>query len=133
MSLTSTVSTSLRRRGLNPWLDADQVRPGLPFQDVIQAATSQVKSAAIFVGAHGVGPWEVVELRSLVSRCVKDGLHVIPVLLPGAALPDNLLFLAEFSIVEFRGAVDESDVIDRLEWGITGRRPERRAATGGRR
>src|SRR5262249_39383457 len=39
-----TVASLLRTRGVNPWLDAEQIRPGLWWQKVIQETIPRVKS-----------------------------------------------------------------------------------------
>ena len=117
------IASELRRRGLNPWFDKEQVPPGRWFQDVIQQAIPQVKSAAVILGTKGIGRWERVELRSFISQCVDVGLPVIPVLLPGVnQIPDDLLFLKELSWIRFKTETNEVEVLDALEWGITGRR-----------
>ena len=97
-----TVAESLKRRGIRPWIDAEQVPPGRWFQDIIQATIPNVKSAAIFIGPHGIGKWQAVEQRAFISQCVERGLPVIPVLLPGVdELPQDLLFLRELNWVRF--------------------------------
>lgn len=114
----------LRERGLNPWLDVEQIPPGRWFQEVIQEAIPRVRSAAVVIGAAGLGRWQALELKGFVSRCVEEGLPVIPVLLPGVGeLPAALPFLRELQAVRFRQTVDEAGALDRLQWGITGERP----------
>lgn len=117
------IASDLRASGINPWLDKEQVPPGRWFQEVIQEAIPQVRSAAIFIGPTGLGQWEAVELRSFISRCVETRLPVIPVLLPGAnGFPSDLIFLRELNAVQFKNLQD-SDAIKRLIWGITGQNP----------
>lgn len=119
-----TIAQELRRRGLYPWLDYEQIPPGRWFQDVIQQAIPKVKSAAIIIGSRGLGRWEVLELRTFISQCVKASRPVIPVLLPGVVdVPDGLLFLRELSWVRFSTSLDDPEALEGLEWGITGRRP----------
>lgn len=119
------IANKLKRRGLNLWLDEEQVPPGRSFQDVIQEAIPQVKSAVIFIGPLGLGAWQAVELRALITRCVKKGIPVIPVLLPGVNdFPEKLLFLSEYRSVSFSKQIDEVEALDNLEWGITGKRPQ---------
>lgn len=113
------IAEELKRRGLNPWLDKEQIPPGQWFQDVIQKAIQTVKSAAIFIGLVGLGKWQTLELRSFISQCVDKNLPVIPVLLPGATrIPLELLFLQEFNRVRFIQKTDEVEALDALEWGI---------------
>jgi hypothetical protein len=117
------IAKELKRRELKPWLDKEQIPPGRWFQDVIQEAIRVVKSVAIFIGPHGLGKWQALELRSFVSQCVETGLPVIPVLLPSVdELPKELLFLKELMWVRFTN-IDDAQALDQLEWGITGKRP----------
>jgi TIR domain len=74
------LDSRLRDNGISTWRDADQVPPGRWFQDVLQEAIGKVRRAAIIIGPTGLGRWERLELRSFVSRCVTEGLPVIPVL-----------------------------------------------------
>jgi hypothetical protein len=90
------IGKKLKERGLKPWLDKEQIPPGRWFQDVIQAAIPNTKSAAIFIGLKGLGRWQSLELRSFISKCVENGIPVISVLLPGVdRFPDSLPFLKE--------------------------------------
>lgn len=119
------VAKELRQRGMKPWLDEDVIAPGRWFQDVIQQAVPDVKSAAIFIGLGGLGTWEAVELRAFISQCVEAHIPVIPVLLPGVnKLPTHLLFLNQLNWVRFTSGIDDVEALDNLEWGITGRKPE---------
>jgi small GTP-binding protein len=123
-ALVLTIANELRRRGLAPWLDAEQVAPGRWFQDVIQSAIPKVKSAAIILGPNGIGRWEALELRTFISECIDRALPVIPVLLPGlAAIPEDMRFLRELNLVQFSSSLDEVAAYDRLQWGITQDRP----------
>lgn len=116
------IARELRRRGLNPWLDKQQIRPGQWFQDAIQRAIPAVKSAAIFVGPHGFGKWQAVELRAFISQCVETNLPVIPVLLPGVDnIPENMRFLKELKWVRFHNRIDDPEALRDLVWGITGK------------
>lgn len=122
------ISNQLKRRGYKPWLDKEQIPPGRWFQDVIQQAISDVKSAAIFIGQSGLGKWQVAELKVFISRCVEAGIPVIPVLLPGVKdVPKDLLFLHELNWVRFTKSVNDTEALDNLEWGITGKHPKRGA------
>ncbi len=118
------IAAELKRRGVNVWIDKEQVPPGRWFQVAIQEAIRKVKSAAIFIGPHGLGKWQALELRTFISQCVDGGLPVIPVLLPGVAnLPPEFVFLQELNWVRFTEGLDEAEALDSLEWGITNRRP----------
>jgi len=122
--LVREIATRLAAAGLKPWLDVDELRPGLPWQDGLEEAMRTTGAAAVFLGGHGVGSWQKPEIRVCLSQMVERGQPVIPVLLPGA--PDNLklnLFLRENTWVDLRQGLSEEGV-NRLIWGITGEKPE---------
>jgi small GTP-binding protein len=120
------ISKKLKQRGLNPWIDNEQIPPGRWFQDIIQQVIPKVKAAAIFIGLKGMGKWESMELRVFISQCVERGIPVIPTLLPGvASVPEDLLFLKGLNWVQFLNTVDEQEALDNLEWGITGMHPKK--------
>jgi hypothetical protein len=122
-ALVARLAAKLRDRALNPWLDDEQVPPGRWFQDVIEAAIPTVRSAAIIIGAHGVGAWEHEELRSFLQQCTEAQTPVIPVLIGGATIPKSLRFLAQRRWVQMP-TVDDDHALDLLIWGITGERPD---------
>ena len=97
--------------------------PGHPWQAAIEKVIETVRSSAVLVGKDGLGPWESEEMRMLLSQKVKRGLPVIPVLLPGcsdvSALP---LPLQEVTYVDLREGGIGEDGVDRLTWGITGKK-----------
>lgn len=113
------IGLQLKDRGILPWLDEWELRPGLPWQDALEEQIENVASAAIFVGGEGVGPWQHQELAALLRKFVQLRSPVIPVLLPDASTePDLPLFLEGLTYVDFR--VDDPDPMERLVWGITG-------------
>ena len=117
------ISDRLRELGLSPWLDREQLRPGRPWQDILESKIGSIGSAAVFVGQTGVGPWQTRELRAFIDEFVRRDCPVIPVLLPDApAAPDLPLFLRQMTWVDFR---NDPHALDQLVWGITGKKPER--------
>jgi len=123
--LVRAIANQLKQRGLNPWLDEEQIPPGRAFQDEIQQAIPLSKSAAIFLGLQGLGSWQSWELKALISQCVKNNIPVIPVLLPDVRnFPEHLLFLEQFRWVSFSEQIDDENALYLLEWGITGQKPE---------
>jgi len=113
----------LSARGLVVWLDEDELQPGIPWQQLLEAGIETSRSVAVLVGKDGLGPWEDEEMRAALSLAVRDRRPAIPVLLPGAsAQPDWPMFLGNRTWVDLRaGFADEG--IARLVWGITGVRP----------
>jgi tetratricopeptide (TPR) repeat protein len=119
-ALFEAIGEALKQRELTIWLDKEQIAPGQWSQDVIQKAILKVKSAAIFFGTQGLGPWQTVELRTLFSQCVEKGISIIPVLLPGVTeLPEELPFLQGLQQVQFKKRIDEVEALNNLVWGIT--------------
>ncbi len=117
------LAEALRDRGLKVWIDEWELVPGQPWQEALERIIVTIPCTAVLVGKDGLGPWEVPELRGALSEYVKRGMPVIPVLLPGApATPDLPLFLEQLTWVDLRSGLTEGGV-DRLMWGITGRRP----------
>lgn len=114
----------LHHNRLTVWLDEDQLRPGLPWQELLENGIKASKAGAVLVGKDGLGPWENREMRVLLSRAVDEGIPVIPVLLPGAAAEPQLPpFLAGHTWVDLRDGL-RKDGIGRLIWGITDKRPQ---------
>lgn len=124
------IADSLGKRGLRVWLDERELVPGRTWQEGLEEAIETAKSAAVLVGRDGLGPWEVPEMRAALDESVRRKLPVIPVLLPGASdKPDLPLFLRAFTWVDLRDGLTEA-AIDRLVWGITGKKP-RQLHSGG--
>ena len=124
------IAESLRQRGLHPWLDEWELRPGMSWQDSLQEAISDIKAVAVLIGGEGLGPWQKLELRAFLTNAIDRGVPIIPVLLPGASdileLPS---FLKAIHYLDLRKGLSETS-LDRFEWGITGRKPINRATAG---
>lgn len=122
-SLVGDVAQLLRQRGIVPWRDVEELVPGRPWIKAVEEIILTVPTAAVFVGAHGIGPWEEPEMEALLLQRVRRRLPVIPVLLPGAPEDPSLPpFLQAFTWVDLRPGLTPEG-IDRLAWGITGRKP----------
>jgi len=117
------VARALRSRGVLPWLDEWELPPGQPWQPLLERQIGQIRSAAVFVGLAGVGPWQEQEIYGFLREFVARRSAVIPVLLDNApSAPDLPIFLRAMTYVDFR--LREPDPMVRLEWGITGVRPD---------
>jgi hypothetical protein len=115
------IGEELKERGLRPWLDEWELRPGLPWQDLVEEQIEDIKSAAVFVGESGLGPWQEMEIRSILSEFVRRKCPVIPVILSDAPQKPRLpLFLREMGWVDFRK--NDPDPMRQLIWGITGKK-----------
>jgi tetratricopeptide (TPR) repeat protein len=113
------IGEQLKECGILPWLDEWELRPGLPWQGILEQQFEQIKSAAVFIGKDGIGPWHQMELDAFLREFVNRGCPVIPVLLPNAPNePELPIFLKAMTWVDFRKG--KPDPMERLVWGITG-------------
>ena len=120
------IGEDLKKYGILPWLDEWELRPGLPWQRALEQQIRTIKSAAVFVGKTGMGPWHLSEMDAFLRQFKKRNCPVIPVLLPDAPQqPDLPIFLEEMSWVDF--SKQEPDPLEELIWGITGKRDLSRA------
>lgn len=108
---------------LTVWFDEDELQPGIPWPRLLEDGIKHSKSIAVLVGKDGLGPWEDEEMQVALRLAVKDKRPVIPVLMPGApAQPQLPMFLDNRTWVDVRAGLT-SDALDRLVWGITGKKP----------
>jgi len=115
------IGEQLKVEGLLPWLDEWELRPGLPWQPALEHQIEHIKSAAVFVGKDGLGPWQQMELEAFLREFVDRGCPVIPVLLDYAPdKPQLPIFLRGMEWVDFRKS--DPEPLERLIWGITGTR-----------
>jgi hypothetical protein len=114
---------------LSPFLDRWHLIPGNPWQEELKQAFDTSRTCAVFIGPHGIGPWENVEMRSaLDDRVKRSGFRVIPVLLPGAVLAERGTlprFLSSSTWVDFRSGLQDAEAFRRLLAGIRGQPPGR--------
>ena len=115
------IGEQLMERGILPWLDEWELQPGLPWQRLLEQQIAKIKSAAVFVGKNGIGPWQQQELEAFLREIVKRKRPVIPILLNDAKREPSLpIFLRGMTWVDFR--LLNPDPIEQLIWGITGKR-----------
>lgn len=111
----------LKQHGILPWLDEWELRPGFPWQTVLEEQIGKIRAAAVFVGPTGFGPWQNMELRSFLDEFVRRNCPVIPVILESSPVTPQLpRFLRDMTWVDFRQ--EDPDPVERLIWGITGER-----------
>lgn len=114
------IDRKLRERGILPWLDENELRPGMPWQPALEKQINKIKAAAVFVGASNEGPWQKMEIPAFLRKFVKKKAPVIPVLLRSCKRKPNLpTFLEGFMWVDFRKK--RPDPYKALIWGITGK------------
>ncbi len=116
------IARRLQARGLRPWLDKWELRPGLPWQRALEEQIGAIGAAAVFVGPNGPGPWQQLEQEAFLRQFVQRQCPVIPVILPGlVSAPELPAFLGSMTWVDFR--LPDPDPMDQLIWGITGVNP----------
>jgi CRISPR-associated Csx14 family protein len=127
------IGQELMSRGISPWLDVWEIRPGTPWQREKDRQMRRARSAAVFVGASGMALWEQLEVDALLRKCVERKCPVIPVLLEDA--PNELelsLVLEGMRQVDFRilkqkrDLAPDEDPLNLLIWGITGKPAKQR-------
>ena len=114
------LAQDLRERGIRPWLDENELRPGLPWQRVLEEQIQNIPAAIVVVGSQ-VGPWQDTELDAFLRQFVRRRCPVIPVLLPDADPPTLPSFIDGMTWVDLGKEIPNP--LDQLVWGITGRRP----------
>ncbi|WP_254625946.1 TIR domain-containing protein [Nostoc sp. TCL240-02] len=118
------IANELTRQGIKAWLDKWELRPGLAWQSLLEEQIENIKSAAVFVGSSGLGPWQSQEMRAFLNEFVERGCPVIPVLLENTPQQPKLpIFLRNHTWVDFR---TDTEAMENLIWGITGKPPERK-------
>ncbi|MGE0085548.1 MAG: TIR domain-containing protein [Desulfococcaceae bacterium] len=116
------IGGKLKEKGLIPWLDIEQLRPGFPWQRVLEEQIENVKAVAVFIGEKGIGPWQNMEQEAFIRQFIKRNCPVIPVILPECAEEPKLpVFLSGMMCADFRK--NDPDPLGQLIWGITGSRP----------
>jgi DNA polymerase III delta prime subunit len=115
------IANALVERGVKVWLDEREIRPGSSWQSALEAQLESIKSAAVFVGKSGIGPWQTQEVRAFINEFVERQCPIIPVILSSAKETPRLpILLKQLHYVDFRQS--EGDPIEKLCWGITGQK-----------
>jgi hypothetical protein len=120
----------LKREGLEPYLEWEDLPPGVEYQAALAQALHESMTCVVFLGPSGLGPWQKQELQVALDKRARDqAFHVIPVMLPGTERPRrgdvaHLEFLINASWVEFLTTLDDERAFRSLVWGITGTRPQ---------
>ena len=112
------IAETLIDRGINPFFDKWNLKPGQPWLAEIEEALHASNAFAIFIGREGIGPIQVAEMRAALNRKFRDqGYPAIPVLLPGANPADRYhlpAFLAQQTWVDLRSGLDSSEELERF-------------------
>jgi len=118
------IADNLIKQGIKPWLDEREIKPGELWQAVLEEQIARIKSATVFVGESGIGPWQNHEMRAFINEFVERKCPVIPAILTSAkSTPPLPILLKGFHYVDFR--VLDPNPIDQILWVITGKKPNR--------
>ena len=119
------IGERLKQRGILPWLDTWDIRPGKRWQNELRRVIKSIKTAAVFIGPSGAGPWQELEVESLLGEFARREKPIIPVILEGRQGNPRLpAFLDSWHKVDMR--TPSPDPFEQLVWGITGERPDLR-------
>ncbi|TBR59787.1 hypothetical protein B4U84_02390 [Westiellopsis prolifica IICB1] len=110
------IAQELKRQGLKPWIDEDQIYPGDPIATKVQDGLVKSLNFAFFIGLHGFGKFqEIWELDALIMFCSNNNLRIIPVLLPGVKkLSEEQVFLASRRYLQFHHSINETEPLNEL-------------------
>lgn len=113
---------------VRPFFDVWDLIPGDAWQAALEKALEASQTCAVFIGPHGLGPWQEAEMRMALSKHVTHHtFRVFPVFLPGTTVTHETLppLLAGLTSVDFRSAegINDSTAFKRLVAGIRGERP----------
>ncbi len=115
----------LRAEGLAPWLDKEQLIPGVRWQGGLAEGLHASATCAVFIGKDDIGNWASEEVDVAQNRAANDrDFRIIPVLLP--TLPDPFdpsplpPFLLSRTWVDFRSGLDDARAFRRLVCAIKG-------------
>ncbi|MGH2414852.1 MAG: toll/interleukin-1 receptor domain-containing protein, partial [Microcystaceae cyanobacterium] len=78
------IANNIKEYGITPWLDDWDLIAGLPWQQELEKQIVHIKSAAVFIGKSGIGPWQQQEIDALLRKFVARHCPIIPVLLADA-------------------------------------------------
>ncbi|SDG31572.1 WD40 repeat [Lentzea fradiae] len=117
--LVLELATRLEARGLLPWLDVHDIKPGSHWQVAMAEGIAASRAAAVIIGPGGRGRWREAEMELIQDLALGTDKPVIPVILDGTdGEPDFPGFLRIRSAVDMRKPYP--DPFEQLVWGITG-------------
>lgn len=117
------LKTALEEHGLKVWLDKDEIRPGDSFVDALERGINESRSVVLIVSPEAMESGWVKEEYHRALALTKDKntpLQLIPVILRNADMPG---FLSNRNHVDFREETAFDENLQRLIYGITGKKP----------
>jgi len=112
------ISDQLEKLGVLPWMDTRDLHPGNNIIEEIQKNIQNIRTAAVFIGKDGVGPWQNIEWQTYFHLLQEKKANIIPVILPNVDDEPKLPpFLQPFRRVFFNKSYPYG--LDELYRGIT--------------
>src|SRR5262249_791098 len=116
------IARILKDRGIKPWLDIWEIPPGTRWQKEIEKHLTSIRSAAVCIGPKGPGPWQELEVESILLRLARRSRPIIPLILKARRGSPRLpAFLSLWHMVDMRER--DPDPFEQLVWGVTGQKP----------
>ncbi|HEV7404673.1 MAG TPA: TIR domain-containing protein, partial [Chthoniobacteraceae bacterium] len=120
-AVVGEIAKRLHERGVTAFLDRWYLPKGRPWRSLLEENIAGSGAVAVFVGAQGMGPWQLREIDVALERQTRQaGFPVIPVLLPGSEPP--LGFLGQNTWIDQRNQPLDQVVL-LLEKSIRGEPP----------
>ena len=116
------LASKLEERGLRPFLDKWDLSAGRSWRNDLEIALANSKTAVVFFGPHGVGPWHDAEIDILLERATtrRNDFRVTSILLPGATLDNVPLFLRRLGRLDFSQQWEDQSHVEELVSFVTG-------------
>ena len=122
LAQAKALGEALRHRGFNPWIAHDQVPPGRPFHPAILQEIAQTSAVICLVGSQGFMGQRLSEMQVALGR---EEIPLIPLFLPNAKTNNIHPALRKLHRVDVKWDITDEEVLDKIEWGLTGKKPSR--------
>jgi hypothetical protein len=120
---------ALEGRGIKVWLDNDEIRPGEKIAKALERGIEASRSVALVVSPESMkSGWVREEYdRALeLEKAKRQPILLIPIILRTAKVPG---FLSTRRWVDFRDENTFKENVDKVIWGITGRKEKPKSIT----
>jgi hypothetical protein len=85
-----------------PFLDEWDLRPGQCWHNALEKSIKKSKSMAVFLGRHGLGPWQENEIKAFLTENSRGERPIIPVILPDYQnTPKIHFFIKKYNVDRF--------------------------------
>ena len=111
VEIVQAIARRLAAQGITPWFDLWAVPGGAAWIESLQSAIPSIETALVFLGPGGVGPWQDLEVQSLLQGMVKSSHCVIPVILPGGSIDQAPVFLRSLNALTLSPDLDVSSLV----------------------